>query len=37
MQRHRMIYTALSEEFDKGLHALSLKTTTEEEVRIKEV
>ncbi|KAF8973148.1 bola-like protein-domain-containing protein [Flammula alnicola] len=32
MQRHRMIYSALSEEFAQGLHALSLKTKTEVEV-----
>jgi len=33
MQRHRMIYAALSEEFtSKGLHALSLKTKTPEEI-----
>ena len=31
MQRHRMIYSALSEEFAQGLHALSLKTKTERE------
>jgi len=31
MQRHRMIYSALSEEFAQGLHALSLKTKTEAE------
>jgi len=30
-QRHRMIYSALSEEFATGLHALSLKTRTEDE------
>lgn len=36
MQRHRMIYSALSEEFEKGLHALSLNAKTEEEVQIKE-
>jgi len=32
MQRHRMIYSALSEELSQGLHALSLKTRTMEEV-----
>jgi len=32
MQRHRMIYSALSEEFAEGLHALSLKTKTEREI-----
>lgn len=32
MQRHRMIYSALSEEFAQGLHALSLKTKTEKEI-----
>ncbi|KAF7966685.1 hypothetical protein HWV62_31439 [Athelia sp. TMB] len=31
MQRHRMIYAALSEELSQGLHALSLKTVTTEE------
>ncbi|CCM01474.1 uncharacterized protein FIBRA_03528 [Fibroporia radiculosa] len=31
MQRHRMIYSALAEEFSQGLHALSLKTKTPEE------
>ncbi|EIW83142.1 bola-like protein [Coniophora puteana RWD-64-598 SS2] len=31
MQRHRMIYAALSEELSDGLHALSLKTKTPEE------
>ncbi|KAF8200704.1 bola-like protein-domain-containing protein [Pholiota molesta] len=31
MQRHRMIYAALSEEFAEGLHALSLKTKTDAE------
>ncbi|KAF8236598.1 bola-like protein [Tricholoma matsutake] len=30
-QRHRMIYSALSEEFSAGLHALSLKAKTEDE------
>lgn len=28
MQRHRMIYSALKEELDAGLHALSLHTKT---------
>ncbi|KZT43631.1 bola-like protein [Sistotremastrum suecicum HHB10207 ss-3] len=32
MQRHRMIYAALSDELAQGLHALSLKTKTPEEV-----
>jgi BolA protein len=32
MQRHRMIYAALSEELKNGLHALSLNTKTHEEV-----
>ncbi|RDB25184.1 SufE-like protein 1, chloroplastic/mitochondrial [Hypsizygus marmoreus] len=36
MQRHRLIYSALSEEFSQGLHALSLKTKTEDEVGIQE-
>ncbi|KAF9482117.1 bola-domain-containing protein [Pholiota conissans] len=31
LQRHRMIHSALSEEFATGLHALSLKTKTEAE------
>ncbi|KAF9820391.1 hypothetical protein IEO21_01400 [Rhodonia placenta] len=33
MQRHRMIYSALSDEMAAGLHALSLKTKTSEEMR----
>ncbi|PCH43765.1 bola-like protein [Wolfiporia cocos MD-104 SS10] len=33
MQRHRMIYSALSEELAQGLHALSLKTKTPEEAQ----
>ncbi|KAF9524000.1 bola-like protein-domain-containing protein [Crepidotus variabilis] len=33
MQRHRMIYGALSDEFANGLHALSLKTKTEAEAQ----
>lgn len=33
MQRHRMIYAALSEELATGLHALSLKTKTPAEVQ----
>lgn len=33
MQRHRMIYAALSDEFAAGLHALSLKTKTPAEVQ----
>ncbi|KAI0745735.1 bola-like protein [Earliella scabrosa] len=33
MQRHRMIYAALSDEFAEGLHALSLKTKTPAEVQ----
>ncbi|KAI0358472.1 bola-like protein [Trametes cingulata] len=33
MQRHRMIYSALSEELASGLHALSLKTKTPAETR----
>lgn len=32
MQRHRMIYAALSEELKNGLHALSLNTKTEAEL-----
>ena len=34
MQRHRMIYSALSEELSNGLHALSLKTKSPEEVEV---
>ncbi|KAF9469889.1 bola-like protein-domain-containing protein [Collybia nuda] len=37
MQRHRMIYNALSEEFNQGLHALSLHAKTEEEIQAKDV
>ncbi|KZT70974.1 bola-like protein [Daedalea quercina L-15889] len=33
MQRHRLIYSMLSEELSQGLHALSLKTKTPEEVQ----
>lgn len=33
MQRHRMIYSALSEDLAQGLHALSLKTVTTEEAQ----
>ncbi|KAJ7772604.1 bola protein [Mycena maculata] len=32
MQRHRLVYAALKEELDGGLHALSLQTKTEEEL-----
>jgi BolA-like protein len=32
MQRHRMIYAALSEELENGLHALSLNTKTQAEI-----
>ncbi|KAJ7282998.1 bola protein [Mycena rebaudengoi] len=32
MQRHRLVYAALREELEGGLHALSLQTKTEEEV-----
>ncbi|KDQ53470.1 hypothetical protein JAAARDRAFT_39150 [Jaapia argillacea MUCL 33604] len=32
IQRHRMIHEALADEFAQGLHALSLKTKTPEEV-----
>jgi len=32
MQRHRLIYAALSQEFAAGLHALSLKTKTTQEI-----
>jgi len=34
IQRHRMIYNALSEPFAQGLHALSLITKTEAEVEM---
>ncbi|KAL7281672.1 hypothetical protein ACG7TL_004989 [Trametes sanguinea] len=33
MQRHRMIYSALSDELAAGLHALSLKTKTPAEIQ----
>ncbi|KAI0728149.1 bola-like protein-domain-containing protein [Fomitopsis betulina] len=33
MQRHRLIYSMLSDELSQGLHALSLKTKTPEEVQ----
>ncbi|GLB37639.1 putative BolA IbaG family protein [Lyophyllum shimeji] len=32
MQRHRMVFSALSEELSQGLHSLSLKTKTTDEV-----
>ncbi|KAF9429356.1 hypothetical protein BGZ76_001413 [Entomortierella beljakovae] len=32
MQRHRLIYGALSKDFEAGLHALSLNTKTPEEI-----
>ncbi|KAF8941589.1 bola-like protein [Dissophora ornata] len=32
MQRHRLIYGALSKDFEAGLHALSLNTKTPTEV-----
>jgi len=32
MQRHRMIYKALAQEFEAGLHALSLNTKTSKEI-----
>lgn len=32
IQRHRMIYNALSEQFAQGLHALSLSTKTKAEI-----
>lgn len=32
MKRHRMIYSALKEELDAGLHALALQTKTPKEV-----
>ncbi|QRV96551.1 bolA domain protein [Ceratobasidium sp. AG-Ba] len=37
MQRHRMIYGALSEELAQGLHALSLQTKTPEEATKAEI
>ncbi|KAG2150517.1 bola-like protein-domain-containing protein [Suillus clintonianus] len=33
VQRHRLIYSTLSEEFSQGLHALSLNTKTSEEAQ----
>lgn len=33
IQRHRMVYAALSEEFGQGLHALSLNTKTDTEAQ----
>ncbi|KAG6903072.1 hypothetical protein C0995_006259 [Termitomyces sp. Mi166 len=33
MQRHRMVYFALSEELAQGLHSLSLKTKTTDEMQ----
>ncbi|KAG9316384.1 bola-like protein-domain-containing protein [Chiua virens] len=33
LQRHRLVYSALSDEFTQGLHALSLKTKTPEEAQ----
>ncbi|KAK9766579.1 BolA domain UV induced protein Uvi31 [Basidiobolus ranarum] len=35
MQRHRMIYSLLNEEFAQGLHALALRTKTPQEVQAK--
>lgn len=32
MQRHRSVYNLLSEELQAGLHALSLKTKTPQEI-----
>ncbi|KAI0032474.1 bola protein, partial [Vararia minispora EC-137] len=32
MQRHRLVYAALSEELQNGLHALSLTTKTQAEM-----
>ena len=32
IQRHRMVYSALSDELAQGLHALTLKTKTEAEI-----
>lgn len=33
MQRHRIIYSALSEELAAGVHALSLRTKTERDLK----
>ncbi|KAH7929886.1 bola-like protein [Leucogyrophana mollusca] len=33
VQRHRMVYAALSDELSQGLHALSLSTRTSDEVQ----
>ncbi|KAF8650437.1 hypothetical protein AX16_005240 [Volvariella volvacea WC 439] len=33
MQRHRIIYAALADEFANGLHALALKTRTDAEIQ----
>ncbi|KAG0706146.1 bola-like protein-domain-containing protein [Suillus ampliporus] len=33
VQRHRLVYSALSDEFSQGLHALSLNTKTAEEAQ----
>jgi len=33
VQRHRLIYSVLSDEFSQGLHALSLNTKTTEETQ----
>ncbi|KAI9251893.1 bola-like protein-domain-containing protein [Phascolomyces articulosus] len=32
MQRHRLVYGLLNEELQNGIHALSLKTKTKEEI-----
>ncbi|KAF8558032.1 bola-like protein [Imleria badia] len=33
LQRHRLVYSALSDQLAQGLHALSLKTTTPDEAQ----
>lgn len=34
VKRHRLVYGLLQEEFSRGLHALSLTTTTPEEAQV---
>ncbi|KAI9316904.1 bola-like protein-domain-containing protein [Dichotomocladium elegans] len=33
MQRHRLVYNLLNDELQNGIHALSLKTKTKEEMK----
>ncbi|KAH0588893.1 hypothetical protein H2248_004682 [Termitomyces sp. 'cryptogamus'] len=33
MQRHRLVYSVLSEELAQGLHSLSLRTRTTDEIQ----